>query len=260
MTAIIRIKRNCSEDPLDAVLINCKKRKVDESTTEIQSDVSTVLNFAGTVTDSDDDVLKYIQRLTKSDAEEQYKKHKIDITNKLRFENRVNSVNSRYKIINSHRFSTPNLETNEDTDLNCTIVDVEAAEKNRDENESTTGNYVYDLYYTNSDDFGETDLNEFISVYPLSEGLVYGSARDNGYHYSESDNSEDSNAENHWKNDYPDESDVEDFEDPYEDDSIDEDATDAMKKVSLRRNEDLSSDDFEDDYNDCYNCDESCTP
>ncbi|KAK5646275.1 hypothetical protein RI129_004739 [Pyrocoelia pectoralis] len=246
MAAIIRIKRNCSDDPLDAVLINCKKRKLDENTAQ-DEDISTILNFAGTVT-STDDAIKHI-KLNKSEIEAQYKKHTVDIVDKLRTEKEITSKNSRYKIVNSHRF--PNTGDTEN-DLNCTIVDVETEELKEGEN---SNNFVYDLYYTNSDDFGDTDLNEFISVYPLSEGLVYGSYRNNGYNYAESDDSEDSNAENHWRNDYPDESDV-----TSDDESVTEDdMMKNMKKVDLCDDEDLSSDDYSVEEDDYY-CDESCTP
>ncbi|KAF5295041.1 hypothetical protein FQR65_LT10594 [Abscondita terminalis] len=161
MTAIIRIKRNCTEDPLDAVLINCKRRKIDDNASETDEDVARVLSFAGTVTDRDEDFVKHIPVLTKTEAEEQYKKHKVDVTEKLRLENLIRSKNSRYTVVNSCRFSKGNAE--EAVDLNCTIVDVEAAERDSGI-ESASGNYVYDLYYTNSDDFGETDINELIRM------------------------------------------------------------------------------------------------
>ncbi|KAB0804294.1 hypothetical protein PPYR_01264 [Photinus pyralis] len=248
MTAIIRIKRNCTDDPLDAVVINCKKRKLDENAAQ-DEDIATVLNFAGTV-NSTDDVIKHIKKLNKSEVEEQYKKHNmVDIIDKLRMEKEVTSKNSRYKVVNSHRF--PNTNDTE-SNVNCTIVDVESEEL---KNAEHSNNFVYDLYYTNSDDFGEPDLNELISVYPLSEGLVYGSYRDNGYNYPDSDYSEDSNAENHWRNDYPDESDCESH-----DESITEnDMMRNMVKVDLGDDEDLSSDNYSAEEEDYY-CDESCTP
>lgn len=47
-------------------------------------------------------------------------------------------------------------------------------------------------------------------MHPLNDPLIFGSARDNGLDGLDSDdNSEDSNAENHWMNDYPDEEDLE---------------------------------------------------
>ncbi|KAF5271368.1 hypothetical protein FQA39_LY08166 [Lamprigera yunnana] len=215
MTAVVRIKRNCTEDPLDAVLINCKKRKVDSA--DENEEVSAVLSLAGTLTDTKEDILKHLKKQTKAEVEEQYKKHSVDIIDKLRVEKQISIKNSRYKVVSSHRFPNEDGDKEKD-DLNCTIYDVELNDKPEGE-DNTTHNYVYDLYYTNS------DLSEFMSVYPLSEGLVYGAARDNGHCYTESEDSEDSNAENHWKNDYPDEeSDMdnskcsEDAQD-YEDDS-----------------------------------------
>lgn len=76
------------------------------------------------------------------------------------------------------------------------------------------------------------------SVYPLSDQLVYGSHRDNGL--SDSYDSEDSNAENNWRNDYPDESDMESIND--------EDMIQAVKRMNVDEESDLSSDDGEEEY------------
>lgn len=50
MAAVIRIKRHLDEDPIDAVLLNCKKRKTDNEDAQ-EVDLATVLKFAGTVFD-----------------------------------------------------------------------------------------------------------------------------------------------------------------------------------------------------------------
>lgn len=87
----------------------------------------------------------------------------------------------------------------------------------------------------------------FFSVYPLSDNLVYGSHRDNGINHSDSYDSEDSNAENDWRNDYPDESDMESVT---EDDMIR-----AVQRVTLDGESDLSSD--KDDEDLLYNNEDS---
>jgi hypothetical protein len=51
MSAVIRIKRHITEEPQEAFVLNCKKRKTENSS-EIPSnsnETSTVLKFAGTV-------------------------------------------------------------------------------------------------------------------------------------------------------------------------------------------------------------------
>lgn len=80
---------------------------------------------------------------------------------------------------------------------------------------------------------------KFSSVYPLSEELIFGSARDNGCIESTSD-SEDSNAENYWRNDYPDESDMESI--------TEEDMLEAVSKLDINGENELSSDDGEEGF------------
>lgn len=79
------------------------------------------------------------------------------------------------------------------------------------------------------------------SVYPLSDELVYGSYRDNGFNDTDSYDSEDSNAENNWRNDYPDEeSDLESV--------TEEDMMKAVKRMNVDGESDLSSDEAEEKY------------
>lgn len=48
--AIIRMKRHINEEPLDAFVLNCKRRKTDnEPGAAGPSESSTILKFAGTV-------------------------------------------------------------------------------------------------------------------------------------------------------------------------------------------------------------------
>lgn len=99
-----------------------------------------------------------------------YKKHKVNIANKLRQETQIASKESRYKVINCFRASgcsSPlNTETPEKTDT-YTIYDVELKEASAGGKEGITeqSNYVYDLYYTQSDDFGDAEMNELIRLF-----------------------------------------------------------------------------------------------
>lgn len=86
-------------------------------------------------------------------------------------------------------------------------------------------------------------LSVFYSMYPYNDPLIFGSMRDNGLNGLDSDDdSEDSNAESNWKNDYPDESDMESV--------TEDDMLQAMKKCDLS---DLSSDEGEEGF--VYNID-----
>lgn len=49
MTALIRIKRHLNENPLDAVILNCKRRKVEDESLEKEPTVSTILKLATTI-------------------------------------------------------------------------------------------------------------------------------------------------------------------------------------------------------------------
>lgn len=53
MTTILRVKRRCSDEPLDALILACKKRKTDNDETieaaGSKEPLTTVVKFAGTV-------------------------------------------------------------------------------------------------------------------------------------------------------------------------------------------------------------------
>lgn len=49
MAAVVRVKRLLEEEPSEAVLLNCKRRKLDNETTFETKQLSTVLKFAGTI-------------------------------------------------------------------------------------------------------------------------------------------------------------------------------------------------------------------
>lgn len=119
----------------------------------------------------DEDISAHIKRSLKVETEDEYKKHNVDIITKLREDTQEASKANRYKVINSCRFG--DLEEhasvdNDSLDVNSsyTVFDVEINEDNNTQNETKPSisepRYVYDLYYTNSDDFGDAEINEFI--------------------------------------------------------------------------------------------------
>lgn len=66
---------------------------------------------------------------------------------------------------------------------------------------------------------------------------MYGSRGDNGFDDADSFDSEDSNAETNWRNDYPDESDVESV--------TEEDMARAVRRCTLDDESDLSGDSYD---------------
>lgn len=72
-------------------------------------------------------------------------------------------------MVNSFRSNElASVQENAASDLNCTIVDIETSDTKvvtkvvDKESKSSDKDFVYDLYYTNSDDLGDADLNELI--------------------------------------------------------------------------------------------------
>lgn len=49
MAAVIRLKRHLSEEPVEALVINCKRQKRNESDETEEKETKTVLKFAGTI-------------------------------------------------------------------------------------------------------------------------------------------------------------------------------------------------------------------
>ncbi|VEN45934.1 unnamed protein product [Callosobruchus maculatus] len=244
MAAIVRVKRRLNEKPLEALILNCKRRRVDEYENSKTELASTILKFAGTIKE-DENVLSHIKKQNIADLEQlkdQFKKHQVSISEKLRTERQEKSKSNRYRIINCFRsgYADPvvNSEISEEIDKEAyTIFDIEYNPPELEKRDSAK-QYVYDLYYTNSDDFGDAQIEDYISIHPWNDSLMYGSARDNGYNEADSDDSEDSNAENNWRNDYPDESDMESIN---EDDMVE-----AVNKIDLGN--ELSSDEGEEDF------------
>ncbi|XP_057659474.1 probable RNA polymerase II nuclear localization protein SLC7A6OS [Diorhabda carinulata] len=246
MAAILRVKRCLDENPLDTLILECKKRKIENNkqvitTTKDDEVETTVLKFAGTI-NKGDNVFTHIKEKLLPDSDElkaNFKKHSVNLKDKLRIEHQEASKNSRYKIVNYHRASQ--VGATEKVNEEVTILDVETdlnensaeiANKNNDKGNE----YVYDLYYTDSNNFGETDIEEYVSIYPLNDPLLVRSIKDDLEGSNSDEDSEDSNAENYWRNDYPDEDDMESVN---EDDMVE-----AMNKVDL---DDLLSSDYEED-------------
>jgi hypothetical protein len=180
MAAVIRVKRPLKEEPSDALILSCKRRKTDKNE---ETELSTILKFAGTVNSQvtykhnlasltvfyknklQEETLSCLKKPTKSELEDQFKKHNIDLNAKLRNQKQQDSKNNRYKIVNCLRSQTSNLGEAVEKPINdeYTIYDIET-ENHEDYhvNELKDLKYVYDLYYTISDDLGEASLEDYV--------------------------------------------------------------------------------------------------
>ncbi|XP_059618039.1 probable RNA polymerase II nuclear localization protein SLC7A6OS isoform X1 [Phlebotomus argentipes] len=277
MAAVIRVKRRIDEEPLNAFVLNCKRRKVSPenareavASSSKSNDVgllssgeekSTILKFAGTVESQDE---SHITKMTKEEAKELMGKTRIpQPVARARDSHRLKTQEERFRIVNCSR-AVDSSGSGEEKPI--TILDIEkqstlpAAEETAQspsrqaEPENRQGfrlDFVYDLYVSELGDL-ETDIDDGMLENQLSirpfDCLAYGSRLDNGLAGRDSDDeesSDDSNDENNWRNDYPD-------TDPDDDSSIDErDMRRAVKNFNLD-DDSLSTDDEDNTHTDYY--------
>lgn len=243
MAAIVRIKRRADEDPLNGIVINCKRLKKNA---ESDFKENTLLQFVTTLDEPTEDVLNHIKRNTKEELEQNYKKHFSNIANKIKNQRESELKNSRFKLINTFRSKgLLSHDLDEKAEINYTILEVDATEgkENTIPEDSPPVKYVYDLYYTNSDDFADDTIDyQDIDIHPLTFELVNDSYRGDGLNdmNDDSDGSEDSNAENNWRNDYPDEIEGD------ADSITEQDMLNAMQRVTIE--DELSSDEGEEGF------------
>lgn len=239
MAAILRVKRRINEEPLDALIIACKRPKIAEKDEaeagEDSCPVNTIAKFAGTIENSEDNVVEHlVKTLGKDELEANFKQHPVDILKKLREVRKKASADNRYRVVNCHRsLDTSNIEEFEDKVM--TLIDAEdiGSVKN-DSNKEEDLNYVYDLYYakTESDMF----IDNMVSVHTLDQQLVFDTYR-NGDDVSDHEHeSDDSNSESNWRNDYPD-------SDHSEESTDTDDMRKAVWSMRLEEGSDLSSED-----------------
>ncbi|KAJ1520104.1 hypothetical protein ONE63_004325 [Megalurothrips usitatus] len=226
MAAVVRVKRSLDEEPSSGLILSCKRRKTD---VKAEDNVEALFKFAGTVNDQEDNIaLLNPDKLIKNDVKTS-SRPTPNVSEKARQETKASSVNSRYKLVNCFRaignVEQTDCEGEEDanqntitvldvvadsTDKQVTKVDASAAE------ESVLPQYVYDLYYIQSDakdvDVDDLLLDGLVSFAPVETELVFESYRNNRAGEADSDSDaplmdddEDSNDENNWRNDYPDE-------------------------------------------------------
>lgn len=260
-SAVIRVKRRITDEPFDKFVLNCKRQKIyhdDEiganaTVAEQNDDTKTILKLAATVS-AEDDIKTHLTRLRKGDAEEIVRKVRKpgNVIKKLRAQIKDDTQNSRFKVVNCFR-SIENDANEESTEgvssLDITVVDVIKEDSGTNvgneviggttaaEPSSSQDKFVYDLYLVHSGEQPtEIDINNY-TIRPFDD-LVY-QANDETLDDSDFD-SEDSNDEANWRNDYPDTDD---------DQSIgEEDMRRAVEEIKIGSDADnLSSED--EDYN-----------
>ncbi|CAK9799134.1 Probable RNA polymerase II nuclear localization protein SLC7A6OS [Anthophora quadrimaculata] len=245
MAAILRVKRRHEDEPLNALVISYKRQKTaknEETEAALPDSLTSVAKFAGTVKKQEDSVEDIIRNYDKDELKANFKQHPVDIINKLRQITKQASAENRYKVINCFR-SLDNSIVEDSEEKGMTVIDVEDSKSiankiSAEEDDS----YVYDLYYVQTEN--DIYLDDKVSVHPYDQELVFDNYRDNGYSEVQCE-SEDSNSESNWRNDYPDSS--------HSEGSIDEDdMREAVMNMRLEEGSDLSE---EDDF--IYAVDES---
>lgn len=218
--ALVRIKRRAQDDPIDVLLLTCKKFKADDETP-----VTKVFKFAATVNEEVGDIKSHLSRAAgESKTPLKYRQNEVtSITDKLRAENKLFSENNRLKVVNCFRAIDSNVEVENPRECvdgkPLTIVDIESKpssthEEPKDSNSSelpslTEEQYVYDLYYSRVGDFDDLQMENLLSAHEVNERLIFADYLDNESNKdgSDCDDDDDSNDENNWRNDYPDEDD-----------------------------------------------------
>lgn len=223
-SAVIRVKRRITDEPFDRFVLNCKRLKTDydeqkegnnEATSSTDS-TKTIVKLAATVS-ADDDIKTHLIRLRKVDAEEIARKtRKPDrVITKLREQFKDEAQNHRFKVVNCFRSIENEAESSEaTTKQDITVVDVikedlksteaQASEENAptaSESAEKDSKFVYDLYLVQC---GEQPTEIDVSNYTIRpfDDLVY-QMNDETLNDSDHD-SEDSNDEANWRNEYPD--------------------------------------------------------
>lgn len=111
----------------------------------------------------EDDIFTNLKKPTKQELEQQFKKHSINLNDKLRAQKQINSKASRYKVVNCFRSNGTSEKANGSDDGNeFTVYDIETESQPESIACSSDSKYVYDLYYTMSDDLGDACFEDYV--------------------------------------------------------------------------------------------------
>ncbi|CAH0726310.1 unnamed protein product, partial [Brenthis ino] len=183
-STVLRVKRRLEDNPQDALVLLCKRMKTDSE--EISP---SLFVFRGSVENQE---TTHVKSIVPDKIKLKTSTNVNDIIQKIRKERKDFATESRYEIVNCRRGIK---DVEDDFDL------VDLQKKDEKVNEK----YIYDLYTAAKEDFDISMLDNLVSIENYETDLVLGNYRENGILASDDENdSEDSNAENNWRNDYPD--------------------------------------------------------
>ncbi|RNA33692.1 putative RNA polymerase II nuclear localization SLC7A6OS [Brachionus plicatilis] len=265
MCTIIKVKRKITEDPLECLILECKKKKIYDTRTEKQKIFKQILKYGGSA-NSEAEIPDKIKQLSLQKETEKAKinlgKNTSDKKYNFTIQNKKRSLTD-----DQEQPSEDNKKAKVNTDENINIIDVVLNEnfspdkqKNENQHEKITCNgidlirekcevpnnaYVYDIYYTKNSDvhldllypnnYEIRSYNIYQDIDLIDDSVKKEEGPDNFF-----DEDEDSNDEDNWRNDYPDE----------EDDIDDEDDEEPHSNRGVLYNEDDDYDDYENGYND----------
>ncbi|CAF1001861.1 unnamed protein product [Brachionus calyciflorus] len=278
MCTIIKVKRKITEDPLECLILECKKKKIDENDSIDKKSFKQILKYGGSAQTEEELPAKIKELSTLKNAK--------NVPLKLA-DNKNEQKQLNFTIKNKKRGLSIDHETDEQTEdedskkikvcsesKNINIIDVVLTEKSPekknknddDKKETITCNgvnlirekcepqetgYVYDIYYTKNSDI-HLDLlypnNYEIRSYNVYQDIdliddTVQKEVDPDHFYDDED--EDSNDEDNWRNDYPD-----------EEDNIDDEDDDEPYAHRTNGYNDSDYDDYENGYNDYQDDDE----
>lgn len=111
----------------------------------------------------EDDIFTNLKKPTKQELEQQFKKHPINLSDKIRVQKQINSKAGRYKVVNCFRSNGGSERAEGSGDANeFTVYDIETESQPESIACSSDSKYVYDLYYTMSDDLGDACFEDYV--------------------------------------------------------------------------------------------------
>ncbi|KAK7597753.1 hypothetical protein V9T40_009978 [Parthenolecanium corni] len=232
--SFLKVKRKNEEDPKEVFILASKRSKLEDAS---QVPVFELTNSSV----QGEDIDSVINNTIKNHASIKSRTFDLEkLRSKLREDNAERARENKLKVLNHIR----KLDSSS-TEESIPVIDL-SDDSDTDENENK---YVYDLYYSST--FVDLSNPETIKDYCLRE------VGDELYTKEESDDEfvnddeDDSNDENYWKNDYPDEMDEED-EDPAAFLSR------QLKNTHLHSDYSLSSSEYDEDIERDYYCSSKC--
>ena len=222
--AFLRVKRKCEEDPKEVLILASKKHKLQDI-----SDHVPIFELARSLV-KEEDINDVIAKTIKSHDIKSPKCNVEKLRTHMRTENEERIKNNRYHLYAALR----KLDDTTSEEEAVPVIDVLDDGTTESEDQSDC---VYDLYYSSTNvDVTDPDFIKNHVLHEISDEYDW-----NGQFESEDEvgasDEDDSNDENNWRNDYPDE----DSSDEESDDSL----AKQMRKTRFFSDGSLSSSDYD---------------